>query len=255
MRARQTSRGTSRNCTTPPRNLLWLCLVLSAMMVVQASARVFWKSGAASKGFTTFATLGGHEVYRATITINGAEGQLRAFRFDQPLNRLTAQLRTRLQAEELAEDGTLRLATTTLEGMKLRLLVMEPTPGGPTVCFAILQTEAAFQRSQTPPRTPAGPITLPPGSAIQFTGSDKNSGFSATIATTGTDPESVYGYYARILDADAWTPPTARDRNAIPLPSGIRIFSRPGAICCVAALRTGEGLTQITLLHKTLGLK
>ncbi len=226
-----------------------LLLFMTLTAAVSASAHIFSRrpGGAGIPGLLQ--DLGGQQVYKAPVRINGAPALLEVTGFDDPQNRRAAQIGAALQLA-LPGPGSDSLHMIEGAGTVTRLLLLRPGGGDMTLAVTIEQTAAAFRqgRDAAALRSTDSPLPLYPGATLGLHAENEDTGLRFVTQMAMADATQVAAFYQSSLLAAGWRPafPGADSRAGL-------FFLRENALCMVlvSPARTAAS-THITLLHKPL---
>ncbi|NQT93611.1 MAG: hypothetical protein HQ559_12700 [Lentisphaerae bacterium] len=236
--------------STSKKALATMLLLVTAGVVCHA--RVFWRRPGRSHARRAIETLGGQLAYATDVTVNGGEGKLAVFHFDDAIDRVVPGLasafdlpRTRPVARSMWRASFPSRDTT------ITLMAIDLPDADRVIVFA-------FERTGTGAATPRkSPAALPafPGAEPLFSSRDHRAGMDLGVSRTAVTPAAVQEFYASQLPADGWSAALpARSRTAANRRS-LEMYLRGDEICCVQALGDENGATTISLLYKSRGVK
>jgi hypothetical protein len=228
----------------------WMLLLAACGCLVSACAwgRVFWRWGTASESSRALAGMGGRRAYSADVVLNGGEGRLEVFRFDDPAPRLVQALRQSFAPEDESTEGGMITMRLSRDGRVLRLLVVHLFEAGTTLVFTIDQApeQAALSR-HAPAANPLPSVPAFPGATPHFFARDGNTDTALLVSTTAAPVATVRDFYAANLSLHGWAPALGTSGA-----SDAGVYLRNNALCCLlVAQAPGTGDTRITVLHKT----
>lgn len=214
-----------------------------------SSGKVFW-SRLLTKGASIFDPAGNWtQIYKCSMTINGARAFLSVYGCDDPLQTATAKVKQNLVSNNKKNAANNQVS---------RLLMLRMPGQDQSVVFELVQPLGEISK---PPALPSESVIFgrspPAGSSL--TAIIKNEETGATLETlmTAWPPERVCNELSEHLSRNGWkniSPDT--DNNAAP--RYFQIYQRKDALCTImvghAAARAGQALrenkTCVTILFK-----
>ncbi|MEI8243886.1 MAG: hypothetical protein WCI17_11505 [bacterium] len=216
-------------------------LLLALAWPTVLPAEVFMRLG---RGAQALEQLGGIQLHRAEVKINGHPGKLVVYGFDTAASQLAPDLRKALPMPELGPGKT--MATHVAGGQSATLLLL---PGsGPRNCVAILieQTADAHRKTKDAPAEWPGGLAYPEA-ALLFSAENVQTRTTLAVATTADAPEAASGRMDAVLSGAGWArmPPLA----ATP---GLTLYAQGSRICAFSATAGDApgGKTRITVLQR-----
>jgi len=232
------------------KTLATVLLLVTAGLVCHA--RVFWRRPGRSHARRTIETLGGRLAYQADVTVNGGDGQLAVFYFDETIDRVVPGLASAFDLPRARPNArSMWRATFPAKDTTIALLVIDLPESDRVIVFAFEQKDAG--PATTPENTPMLPAY--PAAEPLFSSRDHRAGMSLGVSRTGAPPSAVHEFYASQLAADGWLVAIPARTRAAAGRRSIDIYLRGDEICCVQALREEDATTTISLLYKSRGVK
>lgn len=227
-----------------------LLLLVTAGLVCHA--RVFWRRPGRSHARRTIETLGGRLAYQADVTVNGGDGQLAVFHFNETIDRVVPGLASAFDLPQARPRArSMWRATFSAKDATITLLVIDLPDSDRVIVFDFEQTDA--DPATTPENTPMLPAY--PASEPLFSSRDHRAGMSLGVSKTAAPPSAVHEFYATQLPADGWSAAIPARTRAAAGRRSMDMYLRGDEICCVQALRKEDATTTISLLYKSRGVK
>jgi len=237
------------------RRLYALTTVILCTAVIVCQARVFVRWASVSQGTRTLRALGGTPAYHTRVNLNGGEGTLAVFSFDEPIEQLVRRIAAAFDVPPPANSvRTMWRTSFRRNDNVVHMLALSLTGKDNALLFNFEQSAADFSASSEQPDH-HGLKRVPeyPGSTPVFFAADRHTGMDVAVARTSAAAASVQGFYESALTSSGWIPVLA----GMPLCKGMRVYLKRREICCVDVTSTDPRRpgSTITLLHKKHGMK
>jgi hypothetical protein len=236
-----------------PRLGIALLLQLS-LVVLTASARVYWRSGGGPFG-------GGADpvwsrAYQADWRINNGEARVEAWSARLDLEEAAAQMRARLEARggalHTVQGVGIAFGMAVIDDRVCRYLVASiDAPNA--IVYTIEQTVDDFRASQQPPdRHQLRVVTPYPGSRPESYLASLTGALAAETSSSSASAAEIRGHFASTLGAQGWGNPFPERAGSDGRP--FDLYLRGNDLVMVQALSSGpEGGSRIIVTHKRVG--
>ncbi len=232
------------------RRLLPLLILLLALTPPGAvDARVFARWRAAAGGFDDgIRTLGGREIYRTAVAVNGVPGMLTVYAHDDAPRTLAHQIEGAWPEAVLVAGGPMLSGELATPQETVRLVILQPDPLAATMVIAVRQSPEA--RTERPsPDPPSEAMPRYPGGEPRFAAQLAASGAAYWLVHAEALPATAQAYCRQRLEADGW-------RAMPPATGALDMFARDAERMLVLVTATATpGEVAISMLHKRQGLK
>lgn len=197
-------------------------------------------------------SIGGVTAYDAEALINGKQSRVTVISYADGTGRPWNRIRARFpEGKFSSEAGPFSRATLGNDDTTTELIaLMPPGASGPLFVAVSSASHAATAGpaadsdflEETPPR-PEGQIT--------FFARDRNSGLGLAVIRSDLSARAVSDSYGTRFSEAGWHSPVSKSRDG----SQMKMFIKPGHVCCFMATPLKLGGSSITVLHKPLGVK
>jgi len=215
-----------------------------------SSGKVFW-SRLLTKGASIFDPAGNWtQIYKCSMTINGAWAFLSVYGCDDPLQTATAKVKQNLVSNNEKKSANNQVS---------RLLMLRMPGQDQSVVFELVQPLGEISK---PPALPSESVvfgrSLPAESSLTTTIKNEETGATLETLITALPPERVCNELSEHLSRNGWKNISPGADNNDVSQRYFQIYQRQDALCTImvghAAARAGQALrenkTCVTILFK-----
>ncbi len=186
--------------------------------------------------------LGGSQIYHTPITVNGSEGSLKTFVFDQPSELIVSRIARKLKIKPPRSSGA--LLTATRGRLLSRYLVMRtPQSSAGTLVTVLEQNAEALQPGKSAPKWPDNiPVfNATPGFTAEC--HQTRTSFLSALSSCRTPPAAI-DQAVNALTTGGW-------RETLPSSADFKLMTKKHRVCVVfAAEKSGSGDITINILQR-----
>jgi hypothetical protein len=239
--------------------LIVACILLAlGTAILPAMARVFLRTGKASKAGPLADLLDGETVYDAKVQLNDGQGDVSILLLST--SYLAAIRRFTHSGIDPADGDLLFFPSRTMGNGLLynkqtvtRLLLFDLIGRDQCMLFMLRQTTVDYEKSLAPPATHClTEIAGYPGSNPLAFWRNFNTRLTVATARTGDEPQRIINYYAGMLTTDGWHGVPGDPSRLANTPRAL-FFVKDQQFCAITTKESDSDETIITILHKQLG--
>lgn len=223
-----------------------IVLIIVCFIAVAANARVFLSWGSAGQADRVFEGKGGTISYKGKMNINGKDGHVTIFRFNDSLPDVMRMIKTSFNTSEFNyAGGTMGLAAFKSSSLLTKLVAVRLNDT--SLVFKIDQPLDSASRG-APTEHLMKEIQPFPSSVPVFYAKDENTNVSLAVSKSTASSGSIREFYRTSMESEGWynpLPPTETGNE------GMVMYIKDNQTACVMVnANDSNGETRITLLHK-----